>query len=176
MSNKLEDFIRQNRQAFDDKEPGKNVWPQVESSLPLKSKNLWNSLVVWRVAAMLFMALSIYLLLPRISVKDDAGSQAALKEFHDVETFYVSQIDQKEQMIEAFNRPDGLSDFTQDFRQLEAMYSVLKEEMKNSPSSKVKDALVLNLLVRINLLNQQLHKLDQEEEVAEEKERAKVNA
>jgi hypothetical protein len=38
----------------------------------------------------------------------------------------------------------------------------LKEEMKTSPSQKVKDALVLNLLVRIDLLNQQLHKLEKE--------------
>ncbi|HEX5171206.1 MAG TPA: hypothetical protein VFW11_18645, partial [Cyclobacteriaceae bacterium] len=49
---------------------------------------------------------------------------------------------------------------TNDFRQLEAMYLVLKEEMKIRPSKKVKDALVLNLLVRIDLLNQQLHKLE----------------
>jgi hypothetical protein len=42
------------------------------------------------------------------------------------------------------------------------MYMVLKEEMKASPSEKVKDALVLNLLVRIDLLNQRLHKLETE--------------
>jgi hypothetical protein len=41
------------------------------------------------------------------------------------------------------------------------MYMVLKEEMEARPSRKVKDALVLNLLVRIDLLNQQLQKLDQ---------------
>lgn len=172
---KLEDFIRQNREAFDDKEPGKNVWAKVEASLPAKQRTLWNSLIVWRVAAMLFMALSVYLLLPRLNGNKEGHNALALKEFHDVEAFYVSQIDQKEQLIDAFNKPDGLSDFTQDFHQLEAMYSVLKEEMKTSPSSKVKDALVLNLLVRINLLNQQLYKLDQEEELDEEKDKAKIN-
>ena len=59
----------------------------------------------------------------------------------------------------AFKRMKGLNGFTQDFKQLEAMYMILKEEMKSRPSEKVKDALVLNLLVRINLLNQQLYKL-----------------
>jgi hypothetical protein len=53
-----------------------------------------------------------------------------------------------------------LNGFTQDFQQLEAMYLVLKEEMHTHPSQKVKDALVLNLLVRIDLLNQQLHSLE----------------
>jgi hypothetical protein len=49
------------------------------------------------------------------------------------------------------------------------MYNVLKEEMKTSPSQKVKDALVLNLLVRIDLLNQQLHKLEKEYKKGEDK-------
>jgi hypothetical protein len=43
------------------------------------------------------------------------------------------------------------------------MYLVLKEEMKTRPSQKVKDALVLNLLVRIDLLNQHLQRLEEEE-------------
>ena len=49
---------------------------------------------------------------------------------------------------------------TQDFQKLDAMYQVLREEMKNHPSEKVKDALVLNLLIRIDLLNQQIKKLE----------------
>jgi hypothetical protein len=65
-------------------------------------------------------------------------------------------------MIDDFKKNEGLNGFTQDFQQLEAMYMILKEEMKTQPSQKVKDALVLNLLVRINLLNQQLYKLDKE--------------
>ena len=65
-------------------------------------------------------------------------------------------------MIDGFQKSEGLNGFTQDFQQLEAMYMILKEEMKNTPSQKVKDALVLNLLVRINLLNQQLYKLEKE--------------
>ena len=43
------------------------------------------------------------------------------------------------------------------------MYQVLKEQMKIQPTQKVKEALVLNLLVRIDLLNQLLYKLDQVE-------------
>ncbi len=67
-------------------------------------------------------------------------------------------------MIDDFQKNEGLNGFTHDFQQLEAMYMILKEEMKTSPSQKVKDALVLNLLVRINLLNQQLYKLEKEYE------------
>lgn len=157
---KLEDFIHQNRQAFDDKEPGQKVWTKIESALPSKPFKVWNSLTLWRAAAMIFMVLSIYLLIPKSPSSDGKNNALALKEFQDVEAFYVAQIDQKEDLIEGFQNAAEADEFTQDFRQLEAMYSVLKEEMKTSPSKKVKDALVLNLLVRINLLNQQLYKLE----------------
>lgn len=159
MKSKLEDFIKNNRSAFDDKEPSEKIWRNVDASLQVNKRSLWNSVTIWRAAAILFMGLSIYLLIPKNQVNTIA-QQETLQEFNDVEEFYIQQISDKVRLIDEFERMEGLNGFTNDFRQLEAMYSVLKEEMKVSPSKKVKDALVLNLLVRIDLLNQQLHKLE----------------
>jgi len=94
--------------------------------------------------------------------RQEQASSISLNEFHDVEAFYIQEISDKVKLIDNFKRADGLNGFTHDFHQLEAMYMVLKEEMKASPSDKVKDALVLNLLIRIDLLNQELHKLERE--------------
>lgn len=162
MRDPLEDFVRQNRSEFDDKEPSEKVWNNVESSMafPSPAKHWWDSVVLWRAAAIVFMALSAYLLVPKNNVKPIAGGDIALKEFNDVEAFYVQQISEKVELISEFQKNEGLNGFTHDFHQLEAMYMVLKEEMKTRPSKKVKDALVLNLLVQIDLLNQQLHKLE----------------
>ncbi len=159
MKDQLDHFIRENRSGFDDKEPNEKVWRSIEASLRLGSGGLWNSLVLWRAAAVIFMALSAYLLIPK-SVFKTKSSQIAATEFRDVEAFYFQQISEKVELIDDFKDNEGLNGFTQDFKQLEAMYMILKEEMRSRPSQKVKDALVLNLLVRINLLNQQLSKLD----------------
>jgi len=161
MKDPLEEFVRQNRDAFDDKEPSEKVWRNIEASIRLKPKSIWDSVVLWRAAAVIFMALSGYLMLPENGNKERA-KDVAVAEFNDVEAFYFKQISEKVQMIDDFQKSEGLNGFTHDFQQLEAMYMVLKEEMKTSPSQKVKDALVLNLLVRIDLLNQQLYKLDKE--------------
>ncbi|MBL7856423.1 MAG: hypothetical protein JNM57_01945 [Cyclobacteriaceae bacterium] len=159
MKDELEDFIHQNREAFDDKEPSGGIWKGVESALSPETKLAWwNTVVVWRAAAMVFMVLSIYLLIPKGQASRE--STLAMKEFKDVEAFYINEISNKVEMIDEFQRSEGLNGFTQDFQQLEAMYQVLKEEMKNRPSKEVRDALVLNLLVRIDLLNQQLQRLD----------------
>lgn len=158
MNDELEDFIRNHREAFDDRKPASRVWKGIEASL-----FGWRSgrmpLVLWRAAAIFFMALSAYLLIPRQVVKSE--NALTLKEFSDVEAFYVQEISNKVELIHQFKRNDGLNGFTEDFRQLEAMYTVLKEEMKARPSNQVKDALVLNLLVRIDLLNQHLHRLEE---------------
>lgn len=160
MKDHLEDFVHRNRDGFDDREPSSRVWPRIERSLGLSGSSWRQPLFLWRAAAIFFMALSLYLLIPRGQMKSE--SMQALKEFSDVEAFYSQQISHKEEMIGEINGNEGLNGFTQDFQQLEAMYMVLKEEMKARPSQKVKDALVLNLLVRVDLLNQHLHRLEQE--------------
>ena len=159
MSDQLEDFIRRNRSQFDDREPSDKVWTGVESSLGLGKKriSLWNYTPLWRAASIILLAVTGYLLIPG---HEAPREHAALGDFKDVEAFYTKEISEKEDLIDAFKRNEGLNGFTRDFEQLEAMYMVLKEEMKTHPSEKVKDALVLNLLVRIDLLNQQLHKLE----------------
>jgi hypothetical protein len=163
----LEDFVHRNRDGFDDREPSRKIWKGIEASLGLKDRSWVNPLFLWRAAAIFFMALSLYLLIPKGQMR--AENTLALKEFTDVEAFYIQQISNKEELIDEFQASDGLNGFTHDFQQLEAMYLVLKEEMKTRPSQKVKDALVLNLLVRIDLLNQQLHEL--EEKRADQKEK-----
>ena len=164
MKDQLDDFVRQNRGYFDDREPSEKVWRNIEASMKFKSGGLWNSLIVWRAAAIVFMILSAYLLVPK-NVFTSQTSQVAANEFRDVEAYYFQQISEKVELIDGFKKSEGLNGYTQDFKQLEAMYMILKEEMRTRPSQKVKDALVLNLLVRINLLNQQLQKLENQPSV-----------
>lgn len=160
MSDKLKDFIRNNRDAFDSKEPSDRVWTNVEKEIfGTKKINVWSSVIIWRAAAIVFFSLSAYLF---ISNRPDQQRREFSKiqgEFKDLESFYGGQIAEKVAFIDDLN---GYEDdqFTQDIQKLDAMYEVLREEMKTSPSEKVKDALILNMLVRIDLLNQQIKKLE----------------
>jgi len=169
MKDPLENFVQKNRAAFDDKEPSDKIWKRVEATLPAAYKSSrWNSVVIWRAAAVIFMVLCAYLLIPKNSIKQQSND-AALRDFNDVETFYVEQISEKVELIDELQKHEGMSGFTHDFKQLEAMYAVLKEDMKTHPSKKVKEALILNLLIRIDLLNQQLHALENGGERSDER-------
>lgn len=168
MKDALKEFIDKNRDAFDHKSPGENNWKSISAKLPqMKSVSLWNSVMIWRAAAVLFMGLSAFLLLNQGATHRERQSEKISEqhlqgEFKDVESFYSSEIAKKVALIDNFGDPFESGRFTQDFEKLDAMYQVLREEMKTSPSEKVRDALILNILVRIDLLNQQIKRLEDE--------------
>jgi len=172
MKDSLKKFVDENRAEFDSREPSEKAWDQIENKLPTKQVSLWNNTMIWRVAAMLFLGLSVYLFTSQNSVKTSARESAKLQgEFSDLESFYSEQILEKVELINHIQSFNDQEKFTQDLEKLEAMYSVLKEQMKINPTEKVKDALILNFLVRMDLLNQQIKSIeDAKREKNQEKE------
>ena len=161
MKDKLEKFIIDHREQLDNKTPREGVWSRISDSVFDKSAgSYWNSVTVWRAAAILMMGLSAYLFFSKPGTPNSSQQLVMQQDFTDIESFYSAQISEKVALI---STEDLFADdsFTQDIKKLEAMYNVLAEEMKKHPSQKVKDALVLNMLVRIDLLNQQIQRLEE---------------
>ncbi len=161
MKDQLEEFITSRRDQFNDKTPGEHNWKKIfESLFGGKTISLWNSVSLWRAAAVMLMGLSAYLFFNKPEVLPVAGQEVMQQDFSDIESFYADQISEKAAFISQVG-PFSDDSFTQDIQKLEAMYSMLKEEMKKHRSEKVKDALVLNMLVRLDLLNQEIQKLEE---------------
>lgn len=161
MSDSLKDFVNANREQFDHQHPREGAWNKIEAALGKSKIGWWNSVGIWRAAAIVLFGVSAYLLGTRQS-KPLPGASQLSSEFRDLDAFYNSQIIEKAELVSQFQRERGeaVDEVTQNLQKLEAMYQVLKEEMKKRPTQDVTDALVLNLLVRVDLLNQQLKKLD----------------
>ncbi len=169
MKDSLKNFVNQHREEFDDKQPAERVWSNIEGQLPGKSKTLWSNIVVWRAAAVLFLALSVYLLISKNEAPKIGADRAKLQvEFSDLENFYTGQIEDKIELISTIQDFNDEDSFTQDIEKLDAMYQVLREQMKAHPTEKIKDALILNMLVRIDLLNQQIKNLEDAEKKSQD--------
>ncbi len=169
MKDSLQEFVDQNREAFDDRSPKRSAWNAIESRLPSNPHSLWNSVSLWRSAAIVLLGLTAFLAVKE-NINPAKKETARIKgDFRDLEVFYSDQILQKKELVNQYQLETGLTEdeVTQNIQKLEAMYLVLKDEMEKRPSQDVKDALVLNLLVRIDLLNQQLNKLDKVESAPE---------
>jgi len=174
MKDSLKEFIDKNRSEFDNREPSEQLWNRIKSSVPGRQVSLWENVMVWRVAAMLFLALSVYMFSttsPQNTTRESARLQG---EFSDLENFYTEQIAEKFELIKDIQDFSEDEKYAQDLEKLEAMYLVLREQMKTQPSEKVKDALILNLLVRIDLLNQQIKNLEDFEKEKEQQEDATI--
>ena len=159
--NSLEKFTRSHREHFDYRSPSEKVWKRISNTLfGRDTVSLWNSVSIWRAAAVILLTLSTYLFFTNQRAEVNSKQLTSLQDFKDVESYYAAQISEKATLISN----EGLfidNSFTQDLQKLEAMYTVLAEEMKKHPSETVKDALVLTMLVRIDLLNQQIQKLEE---------------
>lgn len=158
MKKNIEEFVRSEREAFDHLEVPHGIWQGIYSTF--FAQPWWNSLVLWRSAAVILLLVSAGLFFfPRQQRMDHESDM--MSEFKHVEEYYTQEI--KDRLVQLEDQKNGLNGLTKDFHQLEAMYAVLRESMQREPTKEIKDALELNLLVRVDLLNQRLEKLKPEE-------------
>ncbi len=154
----LEQYIRDNRGSLDARETHPSVWKRISHKLNINTSTTagW----MWKAAAVFFLATTIYLL-PWGSGSNQKTAEAIDQEFVEIERYYFSMISEKKAYIAEWEHSMD-PDFDEDWKRLNAMYLALKEEYGTNPSEQVKDALILNLLVRIEMLNKQVRKLTDE--------------
>ncbi|MCG8385456.1 MAG: hypothetical protein MJA30_07955 [Cytophagales bacterium] len=161
MKDDLEKFIGENRELFDDKEPKGKVWSKIKDRVPARRHRfLW----LWKAAAVLFFLTSLTLYFRgdlRTKAQLLAQKEKISSDFKDVESFYFELISEKKSLINNFEDEVEIDyGYEQDLQNLDAMYEVLKDELRSNPSKKVVDALMLNLVVRIDILNKKLAELE----------------
>lgn len=157
----LEKFIKNNRKDFDDKIPADDVWYKINRRLPEKNIHNW-----WKIAAIVFFASTVTLTYQNY-LKSDVSSN----ELAELESFYFTQIDYKQSLVkklQQINRQSVIG-IEEDMQKLDAMYKVLKEEWQKKPSKEVLEALTLNLIVRIDILNRQLQSIEEPEKNSSER-------
>ena len=166
---RLETFVTANRQEFDQGMPGDQVWVDIDHRI-MNTIKPWYRQEVWMLRAASVVLLMVSLFLYRNNsnpIQQQIASNN--QEFDQVEGYYASMICEKLKQIDSFQ--DGKIEvdqsYTVDLQRLDAMYEVLKEELRKNPSKELKDALTLNLLIRIDLRNNQLQMV---EELNDEKE------
>lgn len=173
-NDKLENYIKKNRDSFNSRTP-RDIWFGIESNLGFGKKN--NHSWIWKAATIIFFMSTVYLIINQnIVIPSNEKS-----EFANVEDFYLDEISAKITLIKKISESSsGISASSeQDLQKLDAMYLVLKEELKSNPSHKVVDALTLNLLIRIDILNEELRSLEvieNESEIDAESNDSKENA
>lgn len=181
MKDKLERFIRDNREDFDNEEPRPDLWNKIQQGItipeqkpgddlsrrlnslarsdnPLFKPSIFN----WRIAASVavFLLIGAFMYVnQRYGVTEHPEvvvvSPTYAKEF----ASYTQLIDDKrtelKQMTES--NPALYQQFATDLDRLERSYQALKADLPENPNQEVLiQAMIQNLQLQIDLLNQQL--------------------
>ncbi len=145
---KLEQFIRDNRPMFDDEVPNLKIWADIERQLPSKPplrKRIYR--LAGMAAAVVFLvgagiAIGVFWIGPQ-EVPQLADMENIDPEVLQMEQFYQSQIQEKYQMLTAYQQDPVVK---QDFEQLDQTMLELREELLNAPEGKEEE--IINNLIK----------------------------
>ena len=163
MNDNLEKFIKSHRTELDDKSPRKDLWNDIEKEINPKriSRNDSGTLFYWKAAAVILLLISSWLAFEKVYSPPNETQVAELSEvnpeFQEAETFYVSLINQKREDIEILSKEYDMEEsFANETDRLDSVYLVLKQDLNQGNEEEIADAMILNLQLRIEILNQQL--------------------
>ncbi len=173
MSNKLKKFIWDNRKAFDNEDPTGKVWENIEASFSPKKKKkfILTPLYKWSMAAaaMLVIASGIYFIANRdpkiITVAtNEPDINKLAPEYASQMNQFVKLIDTKQEELKtlAKEQPELYREFTSAINQLDSSYNTLKNQLSATPNREMLlEAMIQNLQLQLNVLNQQLNIIHQ---------------
>lgn len=160
---KLEGFIAENREAFDSETPPKRNWSNIEDQLGISTENRapktpW----YWKAAVVLLLGAVSFLLIDKYDFMAANGHVSNVEKFKEMETFYTSLIENKEQRLASEIASKETSILLEvEIKELDEIYSELKELFfESQPSEQVLERLV-------HLLRQKLHVIDSQLELIE---------
>ena len=172
---RLERFVRDNRDGFDSFLPQDGLWDLIGSKIPgnvqpsepqkdikvLKSRSSY-AYFDWRIAAGIFLALGIGFLVyinKEYGVTRDPAVALKVPSYAREFNQYSLAIDEKRDEIIRLTRhnPELYKDFSADLKSLENSYGKLRSNLSNAPNQEaLLQAMVQNLQWQVDLLNQQI--------------------
>lgn len=168
----LEAYINRNKEAFESSFDDEQVWNAIEQRLSLKKERKFN----WFAAATVLLALALgWLVYDRAALNDKVYELESLmvnnRPFSEVEQFYQQHISEKSHLI---NEMAGQKDLSVNSRlpELQTIYNDLKQQIKEQgPHPQLVNALVKNLQMQIEILEQQIYILQDLDHFKNQKER-----
>ncbi|RAJ98069.1 hypothetical protein LX87_02977 [Larkinella arboricola] len=171
MKDRLERFVRDNREDFDVFEPRADLWKDLEKELGHKERPLWMGLntpswmgrrMIWQIAASIALVVGLggfWYFNARYGVTEQPEIVALSPTYARTVTQYTRLIEDKRTELKTILESDPAlyQQFAADLDRLEKTYQKLKQELPKTPNQEIMiQAMVENLRTQIDLLNQQL--------------------
>lgn len=169
MKDRFEDFMKQNRESFDFREPDPAIWDRLKKDITIKKRTNWK-LVFSRAAAVLVIFGASYAVNEMIhryhnrstdSLK--AGNEKVIPGLTETEAYYTSLINQKMDQLKPVmaNCPSLQEELNYDMSELDSVYTDLKSDLKdNMANQEVVEAIIENYRLKITILEDLLSEME----------------
>ncbi|WP_259071546.1 hypothetical protein HDF24_00020 [Mucilaginibacter sp. X4EP1] len=172
MSKRLEDFIEMNRDQFDDLEPSADLWAKIEMHLPAQHTELktreaktFSLGFVMRVAAAVVVVMGIGFATYIHSQRKQGVDLAAINPIYaQQQVEYTSMIESQRTELKSIAKTDPqlYQQFSAEIAKMDSTYNQLKNQLPTSPNQeRVLHAMIHNLQIQTEVLNQQLNVIEQ---------------
>ena len=177
-TDKLEQFIRDNRENFDELEPDPGLWDDIEKPEP-KGKVIhidWKKMAGRAAAVVIIFIASYYFHDFRSQKKENKAIANAnvenentplYNELLEAEFYYAAQIsERKQEFIQLTNHVPGLQkDVISELGDLDAIFLELKEDLNdNANNQEVIEAMIQNYILKLEMLEEMLNQIKSKQE------------
>ncbi|HYQ58306.1 MAG TPA: hypothetical protein VEP89_13275 [Draconibacterium sp.] len=163
---RLEEFVKANRDEFDFKAPSPEVWDNIEAATK-KPKVVALKQYFMRAAAVVVVLIATGVGLWQYSLntpgKFAENADPELMELIEAEAFYSHQVNKKMKEIKNCNytNPEIQNEIETDLNELESMYQLLKNDLEENISNKsVIEAMIENNRYRLQLCENVLDQIN----------------
>jgi hypothetical protein len=175
MGNRFEEFIRDNREEFDFREPDPKLWKKIEANIKPRRVIDWK-FIVSRAAAVLIIFAASYMVHDLIDnngrillgrkLQQKPAKEIIIPELQEAELYYSGLINEKLEEIKPIltSCPGIEEELNTDMSELDSLYSDLKKDLKdNVANQEVVEAIIENYRLRIAILEELLTTLKPED-------------
>lgn len=178
---KLEKYILDHRNEFDDLEPNPELFEKISTrKVPLIRLN-WIDLS-WKAAAIAAIFIASYFFHDFISSRqqpangkmaDDFRNSALVKELIEAEAYYTARISERKDEVFRLTAayPDIRLEIDTELIELDNVFTELKEDLNdNADNEEVIEAMIQNYRLKLDILEEMLHRIKQSQEPQNETE------
>lgn len=175
-TDRLEEFVRSNKDSFDAFEPNPAVWQRIEKRKGRVIQLDWKQ-VAWRAAVVAVVFAASWIIndltdsqrQPQVAEESRTSNEEQpqiIKDLMEAEIYYTSQISMKrdELFILAGNQPGVMEDVDSELIDLDNVYQELKKDLNdNAANEEILEAMIQNYRLKLQILEDMLYMIRQNE-------------
>ena len=160
MKDKLEQFVKENRESFDIHEPDLNIWNKIEKNIKPKKKINWYGYI--NKAAIIIVVFFASFLAQKFILRRELHSLASKNEYkinipelEEAQSYYSGLFKRKyKEMKPLLSKYPGVEqEVSRDLSELDSLYDGLEKDLRdNIANQEVIEAMIENYRLRISIL------------------------